>query len=163
MKSLFTLPCAFLLLATACSGSKGKEDDARPHFETLSQTVTMFNEALHWGNTLEASNWLDVKSLPAFQEAILKSRGVRVLEVEVEGILPQPKGRVTAMVRFLWTPKDSISTEECLLVQTWRPSGKVWMISSSVPQECNKTIYAFDAPPDTSPVVAPKRRSVIDK
>jgi hypothetical protein len=37
------------------------------------------------------------------------------------------------------------------------------MISSAVPQECDKTIYEFRAPVEDKPAPAPRPRSIIDK
>ena len=109
-------------LATGCGGVPKAG-------ETLMESVQTYNEGVRWERFAAAASRLPAAERLAFIDAAdARSKDLKVTDYEVVRVASMSDKVAKVQVRLSWYRETEGTLRETHAVQTWRRSGKVWVL-----------------------------------
>ncbi|HPH70710.1 MAG TPA: hypothetical protein PLF40_33390 [Kofleriaceae bacterium] len=116
-----------LLLATALSACAGVPKAG----ETLMESVQTYNEGVRWERFAAAASRLPAAERMAFiDESDARSKDFKLTDYEVVRVAAVSDKVAKVQVRLSWYRESEGTLRETHAVQTWKRSGKVWVLAS---------------------------------
>ncbi len=119
-----------LLLATGCAAALSLGCGGVPKSgETLMESVQTYNEGVRWERFAAAASRLPAAQRMAFIDAAdARSKDLKVTDYEVVRVASMSDKIAKVQVRLSWYRETEGTLRETHAVQTWRRSGKVWVL-----------------------------------
>ena len=99
--------------------------------ETLMESVQTYNEGVRWERFAAAASRLPAAERMAFIDAAdARSKDLKVTDYEVVRVAAMSDKIAKVQVRLSWYRETEGTLRETHAVQTWKRSGKVWVLQS---------------------------------
>jgi hypothetical protein len=97
--------------------------------ETLMESVQTYNEGVRWERFAAAAARMPVAERMAFiDESDSRAKNLKVTDYEVVRIAPMSERIAKVQVRMSWYLETEGALRETHSVQTWKQTGKVWVL-----------------------------------